>query len=92
MSRASAHDRPAPLLLSTAVYIAHDRNVCANVCCAGATALYTGVTIGGAALSRVTSADVREWASYDLGPLRCECGAVTLAASAGPDGWPVLDA
>lgn len=59
------------------VYLAFDRFVCASVRCAGMTALATGTTIGGARVTPVTEADKREWATYDLGPLTCECGSVT---------------
>jgi hypothetical protein len=78
-----------PVLQADAVYIAHDRTVCANSSCAGATARYTGRTIGDATLLRVTTADVAEWAAYDLGPLTCECGAITLTDIAGDDDWPI---
>jgi hypothetical protein len=63
-----------PVLLQDQIYIAHDRYVCGTVACAGMTALYTGVTIGGAVLSPVTDEEAAEWATYDLGPLTCECG------------------
>jgi hypothetical protein len=72
-----------------AVYLAFDRYVCAETCCAGTAAAYTGETINGAKLSRITTDDVTEWASYDMGPLVCECGAVTLSPLAGSDGWPI---
>lgn len=68
-----------PALLRGRLYLAHDRFVCAD--CAGITALHTGRTIGGAPLSQVTTSDVREWASYDLGPLRCEGGHLEASAS-----------
>jgi hypothetical protein len=72
-----------------AVYLAHDRYVCAETRCAGMTAAFTGETINGARLERMTTADVAEWATYDLGPLVCECGNVTLSPLAGSDGWPM---
>lgn len=78
-----------PVLQADAVYIAHDRTVYANSSCAGATALYTGRTIGGARLLRVSTADVSEWGTYNLGPLTCDCGAITLTDIAGGDGWLV---
>lgn len=59
------------------VYAAGDRFVCATGRCAGMTALVTGETIDGDRVREVTAADVAEWATYDLGPLKCECGAVT---------------
>lgn len=67
--------QPAPVLKPGRVYLAHDRFVCTK--CAGQTALYTGRTIGGARVTPVTAADIAEWATYDMGPLACECGAVT---------------
>lgn len=73
---------PEPALQHGLLYLAHDRIVCAD--CAGITALHTGRTLGGAVLSSVTMSDVREWAGYDLGPIRCEGG--HLEASAGATG------
>lgn len=64
-----------PVLAEGRVYLAHDRFVCTK--CAGSSALFTGVTIGGAPVTPVTEADKREWATYGLGPLTCECGSVT---------------
>ncbi len=61
-----------PVLKAGRLYLAYDRVVCAR--CAGMTALYTGVTIGGAVVEPVRGTDVAEWATYDLGPLRCEGG------------------
>lgn len=54
-----------------------------------ADAFFTGRAIGGARLLRLSTADVAEWATYDLGPLMCECGAITLSGIAGGDGWSV---
>lgn len=65
------------ILKPETVYVAHDRFVCASTRCAGVTAACTGVTTGGAKLREVDAADVIEWAQYELGALRCECGAVT---------------
>lgn len=59
------------------IYVAHDRFVCLE--CAGYTASATGRTIGGSRLVRATDADAREWESYGMGALTCECGAVTHA-------------
>lgn len=85
----AAGSGPAPQ--ADAVYIADDRTVCAYSSCAGA-ARYTGRTIGGARLLSVSTADVAEWATYDFGPLTCDCGAITLTDIAGDDGWPVAHA
>lgn len=59
-----------PVLISGRLYLAFDRFVCPE--CSGITALYTGYTIGGAKLSPLQTSDVSRWATYDLGPLRCE--------------------
>lgn len=59
------------------VYVAGDRFVCASIRCAGSTAAASGRDIDGHRLRAVTPRDVEEWAGYGLGPLRCECGAVT---------------
>jgi hypothetical protein len=73
------HDvEPTPVLKQGVLYLAHDRFVCARVPCAGMSALYTGYTIGGARVTRATAADKREWESYGLGPMTCECGAVKM--------------
>lgn len=64
------------ILKPDTVYVAHDRFVCASTSCAGVTAAMSGETIGGAKLRPVDAQDVAEWASYDLGPLQCECGKV----------------
>lgn len=61
---------PAPVLIAGRLYLAYDRWVCAE--CSGITALYTGFTLGGAKLSPLQASDVSRWATYDLGPLRCE--------------------
>jgi len=68
----------SPALKADTVYIAHDRFVCVD--CAGYTAEMTGRTPEGVRLVRATAADAAEWASYDLGPLVCECGRVTFHA------------
>ena len=64
-------NNPAPVLAPDKIYEAYDRFVCKA--CAGMTAEYTGVTIGGYRLTAITTADVVEWAGYDQGPLTCEC-------------------
>lgn len=64
-------NNPTPVLAADKIYEAYDRFVCKD--CAGMTAEYTGVTIGGYRLTVVTAADVLEWAGYDQGPLTCEC-------------------
>lgn len=74
--------KPTPVLRKGRLYLAYDQYVCTE--CAGMTALYTGFTIGGAKLSPLRAADVAEWATYDLGPLRCEGG--HLEATLGPTG------
>lgn len=62
------------------VYDAYDRFVCGTTGCAGSTAVHTGRTIGGFRVRKVTARDVAEWATYDLGPLTCQCGRVTTQA------------
>ncbi len=64
-------NNPTPVLVADKLYEAYDRFVCKE--CAGMTAEYTGVTIGGYRLTVITTADVVEWAGYDQGPLTCEC-------------------
>jgi hypothetical protein len=59
------------------IYVASDRFVCSRPGCAGSTALATGHDIDGHKLRPVDHDDLREWASYDLGPLTCECGRLT---------------
>jgi hypothetical protein len=59
------------------IYVAGDRFVCSHTGCAGATARATGRDIDGHRLRPVDARDIREWESYDLGPLACECGRVT---------------
>lgn len=65
------------VLAEQAVYVAGDRFVCASTRCAGVTAVTTGRDIDGHKLRKVNAQDVAEWATYDLGALRCECGSVT---------------
>ncbi len=62
---------PTPVLSADKIYEAYDSFVCKE--CAGMTAEYTGVTIGGYRLTAVTASDVVEWAGYNLGPLTCSC-------------------
>ena len=75
-------ERPEPKIKDGEMFLAYDRQVCANIGCCGASALYSGRTIGGARISKVRASDVREWQDYgteqgvDLGPMRCECGAL----------------
>jgi hypothetical protein len=71
------------------VYLAHDRFVCGTVRCAGASALFSGETTGGAPVTPVTVDDVREWASYDLGEAICQCGRLTATTLLGSDGFPI---
>jgi hypothetical protein len=63
------------------IYVAFDRFVCASPRCAGSTALATGHDIDGHELRPVDEADLREWAGYDLGPLKCECGRLSASAT-----------
>ncbi len=68
------------------IYLAHDSFVCGSTRCAGSTAFHTGSTICGATLRAIDTQDVTEWATYDMGPLQCECGrlvATGLADSSG---------
>ncbi|WP_191564908.1 hypothetical protein [Janibacter melonis] len=69
----------APVLRPGVLYFAHDRIVCATIRCAGSCALFTGVTTGGAVLSPVTDDDAAQWQTYGLGPMTCECTALTYA-------------
>jgi hypothetical protein len=63
------------------VYVAFDRFVCSFVACAGNTALATGYSIDGHKLRKVDAQDLAEWATYDLGALKCECGRVTAGGA-----------
>lgn len=66
------------VLKADTIYVAFDRFVCASVRCAGSTAVASGRNIDGHRLREVDGRDVAEWSAYDLGPLSCECGAVTM--------------
>lgn len=70
-------ERPTPVLAPQTIYSAWDRWICATPSCAGASALFTGVTIGGYVVTPVTAAEVKEWQEHDLGALTCECGRLT---------------
>lgn len=75
------------------IYISENGEfVCGTPRCAGSTALATGVSIGGTRLSAVTPEDTREWASYDMGPLRCTCGRLTATALADSHGHAICHA
>lgn len=51
------------------------RIFCGALRCAGQSAHFTGFTISGMEVQRVTEGDVREWLSFDLGRPKCEnCG------------------
>lgn len=69
------------VLKAGTVYVAGDRFVCASTSCAGYTATMTGRDIDGHKLRAVDGRDIAEWATYDLGALRCECGSVTAEVS-----------
>lgn len=64
--------------------------------CAGMSALYTGKDISGRKVRRMAVEDVAEWQAVLSQPMQCECRyrktatPVTLAAIAGPDGWPAV--
>lgn len=72
------HRQPTPSLTAGVLYLAHDRFVCNRIQCAGASALYTGVTIGGAPVLPMRAADLREWRRLTDDPAQCECGALTV--------------
>lgn len=79
---------PTPVLIEGAVYGSDNgRMICRS--CAGSSALYTGYDLSGMKVERITVAEVAEWLTFDLGPMRCECRKVTLSRLAGPDGWPM---
>jgi hypothetical protein len=63
------------------------RILCSALACAGSTALHTGRDLSGTKVQRVSIDDVVAW-STDIGPMVCDCGAVTLTTTASPDGWP----
>lgn len=70
------------VLKAGTIYVAFDRFVCASIRCAGSTAAATGRDIDGHRLREIDSQDIAEWASYDVGALKCECGAVTADGGA----------
>lgn len=74
----TALPHPPPVLRPGVLYIAHDRFVCDSIQCAGASALYTAVTIGGAPVAPMRADDLREWGRLTDDPARCECGALTV--------------
>lgn len=67
------------ILTDGTVYVAGDRFVCSSISCAGSTAAASGVDIDGNRLRKVDEIDIAEWATYDLGPLHCECGKVVAS-------------
>ena len=67
----------SPVLNPETIYLCGQEFVCGTTRCAGSTAVFTGSGLHGEPISPVTAADVAEWASYDLGPLVCTCGALT---------------
>ena len=73
-SREVASSGSTPVLYDGVIYVAHDRFVCSNVNCAGATALYTGRTVHGTLLEEIDGEDVVTWARITGGWLTCECG------------------
>lgn len=80
IEQARAAEVSPPVLRDGVLYLAWDRFVCASASCAGYTARYTGVTIGGAPVEPVTAEDAAVWEAEGLGPAICECGAVTQPA------------
>lgn len=84
--------KTSPVLQPNTIYLSGDRFVCDSTRCAGSTAVHTGRDIDGNRLAPVTSADVREWASYDMGALRCECGTLTATEVGGPHGHAICRA
>lgn len=77
-----------PTLKPDHIYVERDRFVCAEISCAGISGVMTGTSHEGHRLSLVRASDITEWATYDLGPLRCECGRLTATVS--PTGEPVF--
>lgn len=73
---------PSKKLHDDVIYYAYDRFVCSNTHCAGATALYTGKSLDGHRLRKIDQRDRDEWATYGLGPIRCECGHLTDGGAA----------
>ncbi|MBW9213274.1 hypothetical protein KV102_00340 [Mumia sp. zg.B53] len=76
------HPDIQPALKPDRLYCAYDPFVCVE--CAGATALATGMTIGGAPVTPLTVGEVVEWAASALGPLQCQ--GQHLEATVGTDG------
>lgn len=78
--------KPQPVLSENKLYTAFDRIVCGRATCAGESATYTGITIGGAKVTPFTDRDAKECRDAGFEPT-CECGAVTATAktiSTGP--------
>src|SRR3546814_18323730 len=69
-------ETPEHVLEAEVIYYAHDRFVCTQCC--GMTAIYTGVTIGGATVLQIEPGDADAWVLAEqetggkIGPLRCE--------------------
>lgn len=66
----------AAVLKDDTIYVAGDRFVCSSVSCAGSTAVASGRDLDGHRLREIDDRDVAEWATYGLGPIKCECGKV----------------
>lgn len=79
---------PTPVLQPDTLYLAYDRIVCID--CAGMTATYTGLTIGGAPVTPIIGSDVTEWANYGFGPLSCEGKHLTAVADPNPTGFKTI--
>lgn len=84
----STLSRPATVLKPGVIYATYSEYVCANVGCAGMTALDTGRSRDGVRLTRLSAAEVAAWPVAELGPLRCECR--SLEASLNDKGMVVI--
>lgn len=71
-------DRMSPVLDSGVVYVCGAEFVCGTPRCAGSTATFTGRGLNGEKVRRVDARDVKEWATYGLGPIVCTCGARSM--------------
>lgn len=79
---------PRPLMVKGAIYQGDNgRFMCDD--CAGASARFTLHDLSGQPVPRLNRWDVEAFAREVGRAPSCECGRVTLATIAGPDGWPL---
>lgn len=73
---------PKPKLDVARLYIGDNGRIfCGALRCAGMSAHFTGRTIAGQRVRRITDAYARAWPTQELGPVRCESCGRTIPAS-----------